>query len=155
MAETPTIKLENFPYLGRVKNSIDQLKKLVDLLNVRKELAKSDWETLSPYMQNEREITVLKTELELARVHKNIIEKENYLDQYINHVNKNMAEMEKNWDWIMEQSKKIEAKDPVWAGEVEAVDKSDFDTNFEYKLAHYLSVKAKVNPSKNAMRKVE
>lgn len=142
------LDLKFFPYLQRVKDSIDQYKQLVDLLNVRKELIDSDNATLSEYEKNDRKIILIKTNMELAKTHKTIIEKEQYLEQYTTHITKNMGEMDRCWDWMMDEAQKLRKKNKVFAEEFDAIDRSEFDTNLEYKLAHYLFVKKAINPSK-------
>jgi hypothetical protein len=147
-----TLDLKFFPYLQRVKDSIDQYKELVDLLNVRKELINTDNAKLTEYEKNDRKIIFLKTNMELAKTHKTIIEKEQYLEQYTTHITKNMSEMDKCWDWMMDEAQKLRKKNKAFALEFDEIDRSEFDTNYEFKLAHYLFVKKAINPSKTKMK---
>jgi hypothetical protein len=146
------LDLKFFPYLQRVKDSIDQYKELVDYLNLRQELIKTDNSTLSAYEKNDRSIIGLKTNMELAKTHKTIIEKEQYLEQYTTHITKNMAEMNKCWNWLMEEANKLRKKNKPFAEEFDAIDRSEFETNYEFKLAHYLFVKKAINPSKTKLK---
>lgn len=147
-----TLDLKFFPYLQRVKDSIDQYKELVDYLNVRQELINTDNSKLTEYEKNDRKIIGLKTNMELAKTHKTIIEKEQYLEQYTTHITKNMTEMDKCWDWLMAEAQKLRKKNKSFEEEFDSIDRSEFDTNYEFKLAHYLFVKKAINPSKTKMK---
>ena len=147
-----SLDLKFFPYLQRVKDSIDQYKELVDLLNVRKELINTDNATLTEYEKNDRKIIGLKTNMELAKTHKTIIEKEQYLDQYTKHITKNMAEMDQCWDYMIGEAEKLCKKNIEFKKEFDEIDRSEFETAHEFKLAHYLFLKKAINPSKTKMK---
>lgn len=153
-----TIDIEKFPYLKIQQKSISEYKKLIDLLNKRKELSKDQWDNLTPYEKNEREILLLKTDRDLASTHTKIIQMEDQLNDFMEALPKNIEEMESKWDMIMNIAAKKAERDKAFAKTVESLKndfpESEFETNYEYKLNFYNQIKRLVNPSKSVMRKL-
>ena len=77
-----TLPVEKLPHLRITLESIENLKKLIELLKKRKEIITSSEEKLTEYEHNERAIQLIKTEVELSKVHTSIIQKEMHLKDF-------------------------------------------------------------------------
>ena len=81
-----TVPFEKFPRLNAMNKSIAELRELVDCLNKRKKLLSENQDEVSEYQRNENRISVLKTNIELAKVHTSIIHKERDIKDYLDKV---------------------------------------------------------------------
>lgn len=149
---TKTLDLEMFPYMQGKKRGIENKKELIDLLNKRKELIQTGWETLSAYDQNERKILLNKTEVELANSHKQIHDLQIAFDERIGQLIELLEEIEAKWDFIVTQATKLSAKNKDLADYMLETDTSNFENNAEEKLSYYIKLRQFVNPSKSAMK---
>lgn len=153
------IPLEKLPHLQITQKAIDTLKQLAELLNNRKKIAielnsiedeldkqgKSNGGLVGDYARNERNILLLKTDFELAKVHSNIVQKEMYFKDYMGNIKTILAEMELKWESLMEKAKtKKHNADLVRL--LEEADMVKFEQNLEFKVNHYLQVKTRVYP---------
>lgn len=154
MQKTPKTELDLtlFPYMQSKKKGIEARHQLTDLLNLRKELAKSSWSILSAFERNERKILLLQTEFELGSNYKKIHDLQLQFDERINSLVELIAEMDDKWDYIMSQGEKLRKKLPDLEEYLQVTDKSNFETNMEEKLSYYIRVRGYVNPPKAAMR---
>lgn len=141
-----TLPMEKFKHLQITKDAIEQLKGLVELLNKRKKLILADEENLTPYEQNERKISMVKTDIELAKLHSTIIQKEMYFKDFVTNATNVLQEMDKRWAEIMDKADKKSAKDEVLLKLLEEGKTKDFDNNLEEKIAFYIKVKNIVYP---------
>lgn len=152
---TKTIDLEKFPYMNGKKRGIENRKELLDLLNKRKELIQTGWETLSAYEQNERKILLNKTEVQLANTHKQIHDLQIAFDQRTGQLIELLEEVDAKWDYIVERAKKLAEKNNELETYMLETDVSNFENNIEEKLSFYIKLRQFVNPSKNAMKIVK
>lgn len=141
-----TLPMEKFKHLQITKDAIEQLKGLVELLNKRKKLILAEEENLTPYEQNERKISMVKTDIELAKLHSTIIQKEMYFKDFVTNATNVLQEMDKRWAEIMDKADKKSAKDEVLLKLLEEGKTKDFDNNLEEKIAFYIKVKNIVYP---------
>jgi len=81
-----TIPMEKFPRLCAISKEIGQRQELVDCLNARKLIIIEGEEGLSNFERNERKILLLKTDIELAKVHTSIINKKREIKDYFDKV---------------------------------------------------------------------
>lgn len=149
-AEMLTLPLDKFPHLQHTKNSIDTLKNLVELLNKRKRIIENSTEELKPYEQNERQIALIKTDIELAKVHTGIKQKEIYFKDFSNNVTTYLKEIEEKWDTLMEKARKTaNNNNPDLKKLLDEADHTEFEKNWELKINHYIRVKVLVYPKKD------
>jgi hypothetical protein len=141
-----TLPMEKFKHLQITKDSIEQLKGLVELLNKRKKLILADEENLTPYEFNERKISLVKTDIELAKVHSTIIQKEMYFKDFVDKATSVLKEIDKRWVEIMEKAEKKSAKDEPLSKLLQEGKGKDFESNLEEKIAFYINVKNAVYP---------
>ena len=141
-----TLPMEKFKHLQITNDSIAQLKGLVELLNKRKKLILADEENLTPYEQNERKIILVKTDVELAKIHSTIIQKEMYFKDFVDKATSVLKEMDKRWVEIMEKAEKKSAKDEALSKLLQEGKSKDFESNLEEKIAFYINVKNAVYP---------
>lgn len=158
MSKEPTKKnldLEKFPYMTGKKRGIENRKEFLDLLNKRKELIQTGWETLSAYEQNERKILINQTEVQLANTHKQIHDLQYAFDERLGQLIELLEEVDAKWDFIVIQATKLSAKIKDLADYMLQTDTTNFINNTEEKLSYYIKLRQFVNPSKNAMKVVK
>ena len=138
---------KKFPHLTNVKNSVETLTLYIEKLNKRKSLVSNEQNMKSSLQANEDEILLIKTDWELAKCHKNLSEKTDYvknftqkLVEYIDEVNENWEEMTQKAKIFYESNKKSKSNEIVKALETEFqnVKGVDFDDNWEIRIKHYI-----------------
>ena len=141
-----TIPMEKFPRLEAIGKTIANLKELVENLNKRKEIIKSDQEEISKFEKNERKILLCKTDIELAKVHTGIIAKERDIKEYLDKiVYPYINEIETEFDVVMAKARERAKKDGVLASVMNEVDYEMFKENWEHKFNHYIAISITVN----------
>jgi len=138
---------KKFPHLTNVKNSVETLTLYIEKLNKRKSLINNEQNLKSSFQANEDEILMIKTDWELAKCHKNLSEKTDYvknftqkLVEYIDEVNENWGDMTQKAKIFYESNKKSKNNEIVKAleQEYENVKGVDFDDNWEIRIKHYI-----------------
>jgi hypothetical protein len=148
-----TLPVEKLPHLRITLESIENLKKLIELLKKRKEIITSSEEKLTEYEHNERAIQLIKTEVELSKVHTSIIQKEMHLKDFTGGMQNILKEMDDKWDGLMQKAENKAKHNPDLAKVLALTDATKFDENWEFKVNFYVNVRTlvypKVDPSKN------
>lgn len=142
------LPLDKFPHLQFQEGQIEVFKTLIEKLNKRKELIKNDTEPKSDYIANEKDIEVIKTDMELARIHTNLIKKQMYVRDFRESCLRTLVEMETKWNEVMAKGRLMQDKNEQLR---EAMSKSDnelFEKNTEAKISHYITIKNIINPPK-------
>lgn len=138
---------KKFPHLTNVKNSVETLTLYIEKLNKRKSLISNEQSIKSSFQANEDEILLIKTDWELAKCHKNLSEKTDYvknftqkLVEYIDEVNENWEELTQKAKIFYESNKKSKTNEIVkaLATEFDNVKGVDFDDNWEIRIKHYI-----------------
>lgn len=142
-----TLPIEKFPYLQIQKESVATLKSLIDLLNKRIKLLQGK-DNVSDYESNEDKITKIKTEIELAKLHTQVIQKEKTIKEYVDNITDYLKEIETNWDIVIAKANEKVKTNKLIAEIIEEGGKQDFTKNYEYKIAHYIQLKNALNPQK-------
>lgn len=142
-----TIPMDKFPYLQIQKDSVATLKSLIDLLNKRIKLLQEK-SIVSDYESNENKITKIKTEIELAKLHTQVIQKEKTIKEYVDSITEYLKEIETNWDDVIAKANDKVKTNKLIAEIIEQGSKQDFTKNYEYKIAHYIQLKNALNPHK-------
>jgi hypothetical protein len=141
-----TLPIDKFPYLQIQKDSVETLKNLIELLNKRNKFLKSHTEDITDYQANENKISIIKTEIELAKLHTQVIQKEKTIKEYVESITEYLKEIEKEWDSVIAKANIKSKNDKVVAEIIEQGSKQDFTKNYEYKIAHYIQLKNAINP---------
>ena len=148
-----TLPVEKLPHLRITLESIETLKKLIVLLEKRKDIITSSEEKLTEYEHNERAIQLIKTEMELSKAHTSIIQKEMHLKDFTGGMKNILNEMDEKWDGLMQKAEKKAKHDTDLAKVLELADAKKFEENWEFKVNFYVNVRTliypKVDPSKN------
>ncbi len=142
------LPLEQFPHLQFQEGQVEVYKSLIEKMNKRKELIKADSEPKNDYVANENEILIIKTDMELARIHTNLIKKQMYIKDFRSSCLKTLVEMETKWNEVMAKGRLMQDKDDQLKEAMGKADAELFDKNLEAKISHYLTIKNILNPPK-------
>lgn len=147
------LPVEKLPHLRITLESIETLKKLIVLLEKRKDIITSSEEKLTEYEHNERDIQLIKTEMELSKAHTSIIQKQMHLKDFTGGMENILKEMDEKWDGLMQKAEKKAKHDTDIAKVLEMADAKKFDENWEFKVNFYVNIRTlvypKIDPSKN------
>jgi hypothetical protein len=148
-----TLPVEKLPHLRITLESINTLKNLISLLEKRKEIITSSEEKLTDYEKNERAIQLIKTEIELAKSHTAIIQKEMHVKDFSEGMENILKELNEKWDGLMEKAEKKAKNDADLRKVLDMADAKKFDENWEFKVNFYVNIRQmiypKSDPSKN------
>ncbi len=143
-----TYPIDKFPRIQAINKSLESTKVLIDRLNKRKELLKLDTEKISEYEANEREITLIKTDFELQKVHTTRIQQENSIKEYVDKiVLPNIGEIDEKMAATEARFKKMADKDKTLFDFLKTVRFDLFEANWEHKFNYYATIKNKVHPN--------
>lgn len=140
-----------FPHLTSVRESVEMLTAYIEKLNKRKVLINNEKENKTEFQINEDEITLIKTDWELAKSHKNLADKNEYLKnftaklvQYIEEVNENFEAITEKARSYYELNKKSKKNEIVKAIELEFenVKIKDLNEDWDYRIKHYIVLKS-------------
>lgn len=144
-----TIPMEKFPRLCAISKEIGQRQELVDCLNARKLIIIEGEEGLSNFERNERKILLLKTDIELAKVHTSIINKKREIKDYFDKVVYPYIDVIDNEiEKLFIKAKDRAKKDGVLAGVLREINTDLFADNWEHKFNYYIAVKNYLDPRK-------
>lgn len=144
-----SIPMEKFPRLCAISKEITQRQELVDALNARKLIIIEGEEGISNFERNERKILLLKTDIELAKVHTSIINKKREIKEYFDKVVYPYIDVIDNEiEKLFIKAKKRAKKDGVLAGVLREINTDLFSENWEHKFNYYIAVKNYLDPKK-------
>lgn len=135
------IVMSKFPYLSSQKEGIQNLKKIVELMNNRKKLIGENKSSLNPYEQNEQEILLWKTNKELSSAYKDLSDREIKFKELHNFYSEFLDEVSKNFDAIMKEAKKQKDANEKIKEQLESFKTIDFEENWEAKIHLYHKLK--------------
>ncbi len=142
--------LAKLPTLNYYKTQIEGLKKMIDCLNKRTVLIKENYDDKSEYEKNEIEITLLKTDKDLARAHKDLSEKEKLFVSNSKDIAKEIDDINGKFDMQMAKALAYKGKPEIEAclkqlfADVKDIDLSQ---NYDAKIMLYINVKATMEES--------
>ena len=148
--QTAELDLTKYPHLQIVRKGIESMQEHVALLNNRKEISDNDQTALTPFEANERKILLLKTNLELSKIHAGIVQKEMYFKDFSQNVSSYLVEMDKDWDKVMEKAYKKSAYSKEVETELSNLDVAKFEENHEFKINFFIRIKSLVSGGKDA-----
>lgn len=137
-----------FPHLRTVKESVEQLTLYIEKLHKRKQIIASGKDVLSTeYEKNEDEISIIKTDWELAKSYKNLAEKTDYVKNftakllvYIDEVNEKYTEVSNKAKLYFNANSSNQEDETAKAigTEYENIKDADLDDNWEIRIKHYI-----------------
>lgn len=150
--EPELLPIDKLPHLRFQLESVETMEKLIELLNQRKKIIVEEQESgveLSNYEKNERKITLLKTDIELAQTHTNKIKKNKYIEDVRNSFSEVLKEMDKEWSNLVEKAENVRDKKKEVNEILETFDLVKFEENWELAVNFYVNLKNAVNPPKD------
>jgi hypothetical protein len=137
-----------FPHLTTVKESVEQLTLYIEKLHKRKQIIAKGKDVLSTeYEKNEDEISIIKTDWELAKSYKNLAEKTDYVKNftakllvYIDEVNEKYTEVSNKAKLYFNANSSNQEDETAKAigTEYENIKDADLDDNWEIRIKHYI-----------------
>jgi hypothetical protein len=100
------------------------------------------------YEQNERELLLIKTDLELAKTHTSKIQKEKYIEDVRNSFSTIIKEMDLEWANLIEKAESIREKKSDVDAILKTFDMVKFEENWELAVNFYVTLKNTINPPK-------
>lgn len=149
--EPELLPIDKLPHLRFQLEAVETMEKLIELLNERKKIIAKEEENgteLSNYEKNERKITLLKTDIELAQTHTNKIKKNKYIEDVRNSFSEILKEMDKEWSNLIEKAENVRDKKQEVNTILETFDMVKFEENWELAVNFYVNLKNAVNPPK-------
>jgi hypothetical protein len=137
-------KLESSKYLLMSRTKIENLEKMVQLLNKRKSIITSAKDKLSEFDENERAILLHKTDYDLAKHHTNLISMKKEVNEYITEATKIVDEMEVKWDEVVAKAKKEAVRKKDIANILSSKTEEELNNGIDEKLNYYLQLKSMV-----------
>lgn len=136
--------LEHMPLLQKTKNTIEQKKKYVDLLNNRKILIGSNKQDKSEYEKNEDEIILLITDNKLAALYSEIKSQEDYFQKFSDVISLNLEAANEKFDMVYAKALAYKANAEVKIQierTLEQYKQFDIETNYEARIQLYILLK--------------
>lgn len=153
--EPELLPIDKLPHLRFQLEAIESYDKIIACLNKRKELLKEllsvtidPSHTLSMYDQNERELLLVKTDVELAKTHTSKIQKQKYIDDVRNSFSAVLKEMDLEWSNLIEKAENIREKKKEVDDILKTFDLIKFEENWELAVNFYVTLKNIINPPK-------
>jgi hypothetical protein len=149
--EPELLPIDKLPHLRFQLEAVDTMEKLIELLNERKKIIAEEQDNkvpLSNYEMNERKITLLKTDIELAQTHTNKIKKNKYIEDVRNSFSEVLKEMDKEWRNLVEKAENVRDKKKDVDAILETFDMVKFEENWELAVNFYVNLKNAINPPK-------
>jgi hypothetical protein len=157
--------VNKFPHLLSVQERIDELTLFISHLNLRKGLINGEISQKYPsgeksaFQKNEDAILLIQTNWDLAKSHKNLAEKNQYIKDFTEKLIKYIDEVNENFESIrmkalsyLENNKNSKNNETVKALEIEfeQVKDTDLDENWEVRVKHYIMLKSILEAPKKA-----
>lgn len=136
------------------KSKLADIEKMIVLLNNRKQLAKEDYDKLSPFEKNERDILLLRTDADLSKFHKKVIDFKAEMEKYVTNATSIIEEMEEKWNEVLAKAKRDAVKNKNLDAIVKSMDDVNMEENLDVKMNYYLQLKSMVyNTGKPTLKK--
>lgn len=151
---TQELDLSKFPHLAIVKESITTMERLIELLNEKREIlvAKKDDTNSTREEKINAEIGVIDIDNRKSKVHTQLIQKKKYYEEFYEKCVSTLEEIATEWDDVMRRADVRKGVDKEFRNFIEQTDTSEFESNLEKKLHHFVTVKRYLTP-KNKQKK--
>ena len=142
---TPSAELlEKSTYLQISRSKVENLEKMIELLNKRKDIITSAEEKLTAFENNERAILLHKTDYDLAKHHKTLMGIKNEAKGYTEEATKILNEMDLKWAEVIGKAKKEALRKKDISDVLDSATEEQFNTNIDVKINYYLQLKSMV-----------
>lgn len=152
--KTMKMQMDKFPYLSSLKDSISNLKIIIEKYQIRKKLIWEEKENLSEFDKNEIEIKIWLTNKDLASAYKDLSDRERKFKELHKFYSDSLNETSICFDDIYKKAKKIAASDDKLKEEIEKYSEFDFEENYEAKIHLYGTLKKMLEDPKPTLIKV-
>jgi hypothetical protein len=149
-ADKIEFQVERFTHLDYVVKSTERTEEMIQLLNIRRTLAPENASTKSEFEKNELQILLCDTDEKLAKLHKQLVEKKKYLQEFTDTLLKQIEDCNNNAQETFEKafsfyrnnlsSKKNEKVIALAQTFTELADK-DLVANWEERLVFFIALK--------------
>jgi hypothetical protein len=150
MSEKLEFDIKRFSHLEYVVESTERAERMIQCYDKRRTLASNNASMMSENEKNELDILILETEEKLAKLHKQLVEKKKYLQEFtetlttqINEYNVNVKEtFEKAFTFYQDNlnSKKNE-KVIALQQTFDSIEDKDLEGNWEERLVLFIALK--------------
>jgi hypothetical protein len=139
-----------FPHLLTIKQRVEEITLFIEKLNKRKVLINNQQAKKSEFQKNEDDILLIQTDWDLAKSHKSLAEKTEYVREFVERLEKYIPEINENYESVVskakayyENNKNSKNNDIAKAleNEFKEVEKTDLNENWEVRIKHYLVLK--------------
>jgi hypothetical protein len=159
--EPELLPIDKLPHLRFQVESAERSGKIISHLNIRKKLLQdiidsksNSLDTLEQLEMNEKELLLIKTDIELAKTHTDIIKKNEYIKDLRNNLVAVLKEMDENWADVIEKAEDLKETNNEIATWLGKLDMAFFDTNWEYAIDFYLNLKHIIYPPKEEKKEI-
>jgi len=129
-------------YLEELQSTLDTSKEMLSLLAKRIELLSKKDNSYSEYEDNENKINIIKTQGEINTLRSIVFEKEKYFEKFAKQFEIEKAEMELNFDEMLNQIKIKRLKDNKLDYLIKSANMEKVLSSVETKLAFYKTIKS-------------
>jgi hypothetical protein len=137
------------PYIDDLQASLDVTRMMQELLEKRIELGMSHMNTLSDYEKNEVKILLIRTRGEIDSLKKIISEKEEYFTKYVAEYEKDVAEMNANYDSTLQLAYAKKETNKVLKHTLEDAKWDLINSKEQYKVSIYKRLKKLLSDKPN------
>tara|TARA_R110000868_G_scaffold46244_5_gene152935 strand:- start:107 stop:544 length:438 start_codon:yes stop_codon:yes gene_type:complete len=129
------------PYIDDLQASLDVTRMMQECLEKRIELGMNHMKDVSEYEQNEIKILLIRTRGEIDTLKKVISEKEDYFKKYIEEYEKDVEEMNKNYDSVIQTAHAKKEGNKLLKHTMEDAKWDVINSTEQYKVAIYKRIK--------------
>jgi hypothetical protein len=149
-ADKIEFQVERFTHLEYVVKSTERTEEMIQLLNIRRTLAPENASTKSEFEKNELQILLCETDEKLAKLHKQLVEKKKYLQEFTDTLLKQIEDCNNNAEEIFEKafsfyvnnlSSKKNEKVIAFAESFAELEEKDIEANWEERLVFFIALK--------------
>lgn len=160
--EAELLPIDKLPHLRFQEEGVERYRKTIEHLNIRKKMLidlidmnKDSLNIQIRYDNNERELLLIKTDVELAKTHTDLIKRNDYIkDLRANLVNV-LKEMDEKWSDLIEEAENIKEEKKEVGDMLKKIDMTFFDSNWEYAIDFYLNLKHLIYPPQEDEKEVK
>jgi hypothetical protein len=143
------IIMAKFPHLANQKETIQNLKKYLELLQKRLVLIDSDKQEKSDFQKNEDEILVWRTKKDLAKGYGDLSKREQQFKEYYDKMSKMIPEVNANFEATLKKAKSLSDQSKDLADEIQMFKTYDLEANHEARIHFYGGLKSKIELIEN------
>jgi predicted nucleic acid-binding Zn-ribbon protein len=159
--EPELLPIDKLPHLRFQVESVERSAKIVLHLNIRKKLLQdivdskeNNLDAEAQLEMNEKELLIIKTNIELAKTHTDIIKKNEYIKDLRNNLVSVLKEMDEKWSDLIEEAENLKETSKEVAEWLSKIDMAFFDSNWEYAIDFYLNLKHLIYPPTESKKEV-